>query len=103
MLRADLEALLPDRGVPLILVKANVCDLMELRLIADGFTVLNCGRRVPSRPGTTPRDFTQSLRHSSLLVLRRFDIFSPAAERQMNAILSLGSGDLGSLTHHAAG
>ena len=45
-LRDDLSALLPDRAVPVILIKANVCDLLEQRLKDDGFNVVNRGRRI---------------------------------------------------------
>jgi len=34
-----------DTGI--VLVKANVCDLLELRLLALGFTVINQGKRPP--------------------------------------------------------
>jgi hypothetical protein len=46
LLRADIEALLPGKKAPIVLVKANVCRLLEPRLVADGFTVLNKGRVV---------------------------------------------------------
>jgi len=45
-LRSDLKALLPGQLVPIILVKANVCRLLEPLLVHDGFNVLNCGRVV---------------------------------------------------------
>jgi len=43
-LREDLARLSPDRSVPLILIKENVCRLLEARLREDGFNVLNAGR-----------------------------------------------------------
>ena len=43
-LREDLARLSPDRSVPLILIKENVCRLLEARLREDGFNVLNVGR-----------------------------------------------------------
>jgi hypothetical protein len=46
LLRDDLAALLPDRSVPLILIKANVCQSLEGRLKRDRFNVLNRGRVV---------------------------------------------------------
>lgn len=46
LLRDDLARLLPDRTIPLILLKANVCRALEAKLIGDGFKVLNCGRVV---------------------------------------------------------
>jgi len=44
LLRDDLARLSPDRSVPLILIKENVCRLLEPRLKKDGFNVLNAGR-----------------------------------------------------------
>lgn len=44
LLRDDLAALLPDRSVPIVLVKENVCRLLERRLTEDGFSVLNHGQ-----------------------------------------------------------
>ena len=44
LLRDDLTRLSPDRSVPLILIKENVCRLLEARLREDGFNVLNAGR-----------------------------------------------------------
>jgi hypothetical protein len=41
LLRDDLAALLPDRAVPLVLLKANVCRLLEPLLKRDGFNVIN--------------------------------------------------------------
>jgi hypothetical protein len=47
LLREDLLELTPDRSVPLILIKVNVVVVLEARLKADGFRVLNDGIRVP--------------------------------------------------------
>ncbi|WP_316165522.1 MULTISPECIES: hypothetical protein [unclassified Bradyrhizobium] len=46
LLVADLSSLVSDRGVPLILIKANVCRILEPRLTKDGFNVINAGRPV---------------------------------------------------------
>jgi hypothetical protein len=43
LLRADLEKMLPDRSTPIILVKKNVCQLLERKLTDDGFKVANKG------------------------------------------------------------
>jgi hypothetical protein len=43
----DLAQLSPDRSVPVVLIKANVCELLEVRLMHDGFKVLNRGVRIP--------------------------------------------------------
>src|SRR5262249_33413964 len=40
-LRDDLAALTPDRSAPVVLIKANVCRLLQDRLACDGFNVLN--------------------------------------------------------------
>jgi hypothetical protein len=44
ILRNDLAALLQKRNVPIILIKENVCRLLEHKLIEDGLNVLNKGR-----------------------------------------------------------
>ena len=46
LLCEDLTRLSPDKAVPLVLVKANVCSLLGPRLQADGFKVVNQGRDV---------------------------------------------------------
>jgi hypothetical protein len=46
LLREDLAALLRDRSTPVALLKANVCRLLEPRLLLDGFNVINRGRAV---------------------------------------------------------
>jgi hypothetical protein len=33
-----------DRSIPLVLIKANVCRILEPKLTDDGFNVLNGGR-----------------------------------------------------------
>jgi hypothetical protein len=55
LLRADLETLLPDKSTPVVLVKVNVCRLLEPKLTADGFNVLNKGVAIyfPSTGGQT--------------------------------------------------
>lgn len=42
-LRDDLAAISPDRSMPIVLVKENVCRLLYPRLTEDGFNVLNRG------------------------------------------------------------
>ena len=46
LLRDDLAAMLCNRSTPLVLVKANVCELLEPKLTQDGFNVLNKGQAV---------------------------------------------------------
>ena len=43
----DLTHLTPDRSVPIVLIKANVCRLLEIRLSRDGFDVINRGKAIP--------------------------------------------------------
>lgn len=68
-LRGDLTALLPDRSAPLVLVKANICRLLESDLAKDGFNVLNKGRVVyfPStgRQKDFQRQFSAILKSAS--------------------------------------
>ncbi len=47
LLVADLNELTPDRRVPVILIKKNVCELLEPKLLKDGFNVLNKGTDIP--------------------------------------------------------
>jgi hypothetical protein len=44
---ADLRDLTPDNSTPIILIKANVCRLLESRLLKNGFRVINRGIRPP--------------------------------------------------------
>lgn len=46
LLRDDLATLIPDRAIPLVLIKANVCRILEPKLADDGFNVLNGGRLI---------------------------------------------------------
>lgn len=46
LLLEDLNSLIADRSIPLVLIKANVCRLLELKLAEDGFNVLNQGHAI---------------------------------------------------------
>ena len=46
LLVAALDQMLPDKTVPIIVVKVNVCDVLDSRLTSDGINVLNKGLRV---------------------------------------------------------
>jgi hypothetical protein len=46
LLRDDLLSLTPDRSVPIIVIKSNVCELLDPALSSDGFNVLNRGRKI---------------------------------------------------------
>jgi hypothetical protein len=47
LLRDDLATLTPDRSVPLVLIKTNICKVLEPKLTRDGFRVLNRGCLIP--------------------------------------------------------
>lgn len=47
LFKKDLEQLMRKRDTPLILVKKNICLLLEDRLLNDGFTVLNQHVSIP--------------------------------------------------------
>jgi hypothetical protein len=55
---------------PLVLIKVNVCKLLELRLERDGFNVLNKGRKVYF-PARHPHIFCRQFREIVPLTLRR--------------------------------
>jgi len=46
LLLDDLASLMPNRSIPLVLIKANVCRTLEPLLSKDGFSVLNGGRAI---------------------------------------------------------
>jgi hypothetical protein len=46
LLVSSLNEMSPDKSVPIILVKKNVCEMLDCRLTADGFNVLNKGIKV---------------------------------------------------------
>lgn len=46
LLRDDLASLMRGRSIPLVLIKANICRILEPMLEQDGYNVLNRGRRV---------------------------------------------------------
>jgi hypothetical protein len=72
LLRADLANLLPERSTPLVLIKKNVCQILEPKLHKDGFNVLNRGNSVyfPSN-GRQPdfhRQFRTILKSSGITI-----------------------------------
>ena len=66
LLRHDLLSLTPDRSVPIIVIKSNVCELLDPALSSDGFNVLNRGQKIffPSNGRQTDfhRQFADVLR-----------------------------------------
>jgi hypothetical protein len=61
LLRDDLVTLTPDRSAPVVLIKANVCRLLEPRLTEDGFNVLNRRRAVYFPASGRQNEFHQQL------------------------------------------
>jgi hypothetical protein len=46
-LRDDIKLLNPDQRAAVVLIKVNVCRLLEDRLSRDGFDVINHGQEIP--------------------------------------------------------
>jgi len=89
-LRDDLRALLPDHSVPLILLKANVCRLLEPQLTEDRFNVLNKGRAIYFPSHGRQLDFHRQFCE----ILKSVETFSdgsgaPTAQRDLEAENSL--------------
>lgn len=62
----DLKKSAPDRSTPLILIKENVCRILEPQLVREGFNVLNCGLIIPF-----PSTGHQKQFHEQFAALRR--------------------------------
>jgi hypothetical protein len=98
LLRDDLAGMLPpDRTTPIILMKANVCQLLEPKLAEDGFTVLNHGRVVYFPSTGRQKDFQQQF--GAILKSVRIDGGKPRGEKRSakeigNALLTTGKGML---------
>jgi len=61
LLRDDLARMTPDRLTPLVLIKANVCQFLEPKLLKDKFNVLNGGIRVPFPSTGQQKQFREKL------------------------------------------
>lgn len=61
MLVKDLKYLVGEKNTPLILVKANVCRLLEDKLKKDGFSVLNNGVVIPFPSTGQQNKFTEKI------------------------------------------
>ena len=59
LLREDLATLMSNQLTPLVLIKANVCRILESRLAQDGFNVLNRGRVIYFPSTGRQKDFFQ--------------------------------------------
>lgn len=58
---ADLLEISPDRSVRIILIKANICRLLEPRLLHDNFRVLNNGLIIPFPSSGQQGNFRRSV------------------------------------------
>jgi hypothetical protein len=47
LLLEDLKSLTPDTSLPIVLLKANVCKILDPKLTKEGFNVINRGRSIP--------------------------------------------------------
>jgi len=92
--RDDLTSLIPDRATSLILIKTNVCRILEPKLTDDGFNVLNRGRVIyfPPSGRAKPLSSTVQCRRCGRVALsglkacsRTFD-FWPLARTQKEVI-----------------
>jgi hypothetical protein len=79
LLRDDLAALLSDRSAPIILMKANVCRLLEPKLAEDGFNVLNHGRAVYFPNNGRQPDFKRQF--SAILKSAKIDAEKPRGKK----------------------
>lgn len=75
LLLADLSNLLLDRTVPLVLIKANVCRILEPWLGRDGFNVINRGQLIYFPSTGQQKKFEQQF----AAALRSAGIASPPA------------------------
>jgi hypothetical protein len=57
LLRDDLATLMSDRSISIILIKENVCRILEPKLREDGFNVLNRGHLVYFPSSGRQKDF----------------------------------------------
>ena len=62
LLLDDLTSLMPDRSIPLVLIKANVCQIREPLLSKDGIHVLNGGRAIYFPSNGRQTDFRNQFR-----------------------------------------
>lgn len=62
LLRNDLKSLMRGRSIPLVLIKANVCRILEPRLLGDGFIVMNRGRPIYFPSNGRQTEFHRELR-----------------------------------------
>jgi hypothetical protein len=59
LLRDDLKTLTRDNSTPLVLIKANVCQLLERKLTQDNFNVINRGSPIYFPSHGRQREFAQ--------------------------------------------
>jgi hypothetical protein len=62
LLRDDLVSLMPNQSTPVVLIKANVCRILEPLLSKDGFRVLNGGEAIYFPSNGRQTDFKKQFR-----------------------------------------
>jgi hypothetical protein len=62
LLRSDLMRLIDGRSIPIVLIKANACRMLESKLAQDGFNVLNKGRVIYFPSTGRQKQFPQQFR-----------------------------------------
>ena len=87
VLRADLLQLTPDRAAPLLLIKVNLCRILEPRLVRDGFNVLNrgssCRFPAPANNESFGKGFAQYLNFATA------EFVTPAPRLDLIALLAM--------------
>lgn len=58
----DLNGLIPNKSTKLILIKKNICNLLEKKLVDDGYNVLNKGLCLPFPMHYYFSDFCKKIR-----------------------------------------
>jgi hypothetical protein len=59
LLHNELQGLTRDHSPPLVLIKKNVCKILEPKLVKNGFKVLNRGKAVPFPSTGRQKEFHQ--------------------------------------------
>ncbi len=64
---ADLIGTIKTKSVPLLLIKKNICQLLEPKLLQDGFRILNNGESIPFPMHYHYRTFEETVRRLAAL------------------------------------
>lgn len=61
-LKQELRRIIGKKNIPILIIKVNVCELLETELLNDNFKVLNNGRSVPFPGSGQQRNFGRVVR-----------------------------------------